>query len=48
MYDLQVLACYFKKESTHFDGFAEMQLKPDTVGLSGGNFSKQLRILGSP
>ena len=47
IYDLQVLPWYFKKESTYSDRLAEMQLKPDTIGLSGGDFSKNLCILGS-
>ena len=34
--DLEVYAYYFKKESTYSDRLAEMRLKPDTVGLSGG------------
>ena len=38
MCDLQVLLWYFKKQSKHSDRFAEMQLKSDTIGLSGGNF----------
>ena len=47
IYDLQVFAWYFKKESTYSDKLAEMQLKPDTIGVSGGDFSKNLCILGS-
>ena len=43
IYDLQVLAWYFKKEST----YAEMNLKPHNIGLSGGNFSNHLCILDS-
>ena len=39
---------YFKKQSTYCDRLAEMQLKPDTLGLSGGYFFKHLCILGSP
>ena len=31
VYDLEVLALYFKKESTYSDSFAEMYLKPDTI-----------------
>ena len=34
IYDLQVLAWYFKKEWTYCDRFAEMQLKPYTIGWS--------------
>ena len=48
IYDLQVFAWYFKKESTFSDILAEMRLKPDTIGLSGVNFSKNLCILNSP
>ena len=48
IYDLQVFAWYFKKESTYSDILAEMRLKPDTIGLSGVNFSKNLCILNSP
>ena len=48
IYDLQVFTWYFKKESTYSDKLAEIQLKPDTIGLSGWNFSKNLCILGSP
>ena len=48
IYDLQVFAWYFKKESTYSDKLAEIQLKPDTAGLKGGIFSKNLCILGSP
>ena len=29
-----------KKESADSDRLAEMELKPDTIGLSGGKFSK--------
>ena len=47
IYNLQDFAWYFKKESTYSDRHAEMQLKPDTIGLSGWNFSKNLSILGS-
>ena len=43
--DLQVLAWYFKKEQTYSDRFAEMQLLTNTIGLSGGKFSKHLCIL---
>ena len=38
IYDFQVLAWYFKKESRYSDKLTEMQLKPDTVDLSEGNF----------
>ena len=38
IYDLQVLAWYFKKQSIYFNRLAEMHLKPDTICLSGGNF----------
>ena len=38
--DLQIFAWYFKKESADSDRLAEMELKPDTIGLSGGKFSK--------
>ena len=38
--DLQIFAWYFKKESADSDRLAEMELKPDTIGLSGGNFQK--------
>ena len=48
VYDLQVLAWYFKKESRYAHRFAEIQLKPDTIGLIGGDFSNYLYILGSP
>ena len=48
IYDLQVFASYFKKDSTYSHKLAEMQLNPDTIGLSGGNFSENLCILGSP
>ena len=41
--DLQVLAWYFKKEST----YPEIHLMPDCTGPSGGNFLKQLSILRS-
>ena len=37
IYDFQVLAWYFK-ESKYSDRLTEMQLKPDTVDLSEGNF----------
>ena len=47
IYNLQDFAWYFK-ESIYSDGHTEMQLKPDTLGLSGGNFSKNLSLLGSP
>lgn len=40
-FDLQVLAWYFKKEST----YPEIHLMPDCTGPSGGNFLKQLSIL---
>ena len=40
IYDLQIFAWYFKKESTDSDRLTEMELKPDTNGLSGGKFSK--------
>ena len=43
IYDLQVLVQYFK-ESTYSDRFAEMQLKPDTIGLSGENFDEEWKI----
>ena len=46
--DLEVYAYYFKKESTYSDRLAEMRLKPDTIGLSGGNYAKSLCFLGSP
>ena len=48
IFDLQVFAWYFKKESTYSHRLANMQLKPDTIGPSGGNFSKNWCILGSP
>ena len=48
IYDLQALAWYLKKESTYSDRLAKMHLKPDTIGLNGRNFSKNLCILGSP
>ena len=47
IYDLQVFALYIII-STYSNKLPEMQLKPDTIGLSCGNFSKKLRILGSP
>ena len=47
IYELQVLAWYFKKESTYSDRFAEMQLRPDTIFPSSGSFLKHLCILGS-
>ena len=46
IYDLQDFAYYFKKESTYSNGLAMMQLKPDTIDLGGGNFLKNLYILG--
>ena len=46
IYDLQDFAYYFKKESTYSNRLAMMQLKPDTIGLGGGNFLKNLYILG--
>ena len=46
IYDLQDFAYYFKKESTYSNRLAKMQLKPDTIGLGGGNFLKNLYILG--
>ena len=48
IYDLQALAWHLRKESTYSDRLAKMHLKPDTIGLKGGNFSKKLCILGSP
>ena len=47
IYDLQVFACYFKVP-TYSDRLAKIQLKPDTIGLGGWNFLKNLCILGSP
>ena len=47
IYDLQDFAYYFKKESTYSNRLAiMMQLKPDTIGLGGGNFLNNLYILG--
>ena len=46
IYDLQDFAYYFKKESTYSNRLAMMQLKSDTIGLGGGNFLKNLYILG--
>ena len=48
IYYWQALAGYLKKESTYSDKLAKMHLKPDTIGLNGRNFSKNLCILGSP
>ena len=45
IYDFQVLAWYFKKESKYSDKLTEMQLKPDTIGLSEGNLSKHFSFL---
>ena len=42
IYDMQVFARYFKKEPTYSHRLVEMQLRPDTIGLSGGSFSKHL------
>ena len=47
IYDLQVLAWYFKRDSAYSGKFPETQLKPDPVGLSDGIFSKHLCILTS-
>ena len=47
IHDQQVFAWYFKKVSTYSDRLAEIQLKPDTTSLRGGNFSKNFCILGS-
>ena len=38
IYDMQFLAWYFKKDFAYSDGFYEMQLRPDTIGLSGRIF----------
>ena len=48
IFDLQVLAWYFKKKLAYSDRFADMQLKPGNVGQSRGIFSKHLWILDSP
>ena len=44
IFDLQVLAWYFKEESTYSDRFDVNQLKPGTMVLSGGNFSNHTYI----
>ena len=46
--DSQVFAWYFKKDSKYSDRIGQMQLKSDTIGLSSGNLSANLCILGSP
>ena len=48
IHEQQIFAWYFKKEPTYSDRLAEIQLKPDTTGLSGGYFSNNFCILGSP
>ena len=45
IFDLHVFAWYLKNVS-HSGRFAEMQWKPDAIGLSGGYFSKHLCVLG--
>ena len=44
IYNLKVLTWYFKKELAYSDRFAEMQLKPNTVGLKDEIFPKHLCI----
>ena len=46
VYDM--LSPWYFEESSYSDRLVKMQLKPDTIGLSDGNFSKHLCILGSP
>ena len=43
-FDLQVLAWYFKEESTYSDRFDVNQLKPDTIVLSRGHFSNHTYV----
>ena len=47
IYDLQVLAWYFKRMPAHSDKFAETRLKLDTASLDDEIFSKHLCILAS-